>query len=136
MEQNDLQALIDRCHSMAEHLLIRQDGEFYPFGATIDLAGKLTHCAHYDGDEFPLSQTKINEYRKFFTSEVEKGRIRSYAIAYDCLAQKDSNSEKSDAIAIKCYSNADGRKVVYYFTYRRVSDDQYDFGDSWGQVVS
>ena len=49
---------------MAEHLLLNQKGEFYPFGAIIDIEGNFTYTSHYDGDEFPLSQTKINELKK------------------------------------------------------------------------
>ena len=51
--------------------MINQDGEFYPFGAEIDNQGKLTHIGHFDGDDFPLSQTKINELRKYFEKEIK-----------------------------------------------------------------
>lgn len=64
MEQNDFQELINHSHNMAENLLLKQDGEFYPFGAIIDNYGILTHVGHYDGDEFPLSQTQINGLKK------------------------------------------------------------------------
>lgn len=120
---------------MAEKLLIRQDGEFYPFGAEIDNQGKLTHIGHYDGDEFPLSQTKINELRKYFETEIKNKRVRAYAITFDSFAKKDSTSEKTDAIAIECYSLETGQRTTYYYPYKRLTADTLDFGEPWGVMV-
>jgi hypothetical protein len=117
---------------MAEKLLINQDGEFYPFGVEIDNQGKLTHIGHYDGDEFPLSQTKINELRKYFEKEIEDKRIRAYAITFDSLAKRESTSEKTDAISIECYSNDKNERTTYYYPYKRVAADTLDFGEPWG----
>ena len=117
---------------MAEKLLIQQNGEFYPFGAEIDKNGKLTHIAHQDGDEFPLSQTKINELKKYFEREIENENIRAYAITFDCLARRDADSEKTDAIAIECYSRDHGQRTTYYFPYKRVTEEELEFGEVWG----
>jgi hypothetical protein len=130
--QNDFQELINHSHDMAEKLLINQNGEFYPFGAEIDNQGKLTHIGHYDGDEFPLSQTKINELRKYFEKEIENMRIRAYAITFDCLAKRASTSEKTDAISIECYSSDNNQRITYYYPYKRVTADTLDFGEPWG----
>jgi len=117
---------------MAEKLLINQDGEFYPFGAVIDNQGKLTHIGHHDGDEFPLSQTKINELKKYFDREFTDQQIRAYAITFDCLARKDSDSEKTDAIAIECNSREIGQRTTYYYPYKRITIDELEFGEPWG----
>lgn len=132
MGQNDFQELINHSHDMAEKLLISQDGEFYPFGAEIDNQGKLIHIGHYDGDEFPLSQTKINELKKYFEKGIEDKRIRTYAITFDSLAKRDSTSEKTDAIAIECYSRVNEQRTTYYYPYKRLTADTLDFGESWG----
>lgn len=116
---------------MAKKLLLNQDGEFYPFVAEIDNQGKLTNIGHHDGDEFPLSQTKINELKKYFEREIADGQIRSYAITFDCLARKDSDSEKTDAIAIECYSRESGQRVTYYYPYKRLTTDDLEFGEPW-----
>lgn len=119
---------------MAEKLLINQDGEFYPFGAAIDYEGKLTNIGHYDGDEFPLSQTMINELRKYFEKKIEDRRIRAYAITFDSLAKRDSTSEKTDAIAIECYSTDNNQRAIFYYPYKRVTADTLDFGEPWGII--
>ena len=135
MGQNDFQELINHSHDMAEKLLINQDGEFYPFGAEIDNQGKLTHIGHFDGDEFPLSQTKINELKKYFEKEIKDKRIRAYAITFDSLAKRDSTSEKTDAIAIECYSRENEQRTIYYYPYKRLTEDSLDFGESWGIMM-
>jgi len=117
---------------MAENLLIKQDGEFYPFGAKIDNQGTLTHIGHYDEDEFPLSQTKIDELKKFFEQEITNERIRAYAITFDCLAKRDDISEKTDAIAIECFSKENEQRTIYYFPYRRITNNKLEFGEAWG----
>ena len=119
---------------MAEKLLINQDGEFYPFGAEIDNHGKLTHIGHFDGDEFPLSQKKINELKKYFEKEIKDRRIRAYAITFDSLVKRDSASEKTDAIAIECYSRENEQRTIYYYPYKRLPTDTLDFGEPWGII--
>lgn len=120
---------------MAENLLVKQDGEFYPFGAKIDNQGTLTSVGHYDGDEFPLSQTKIDELKKFFEQEVTDQKIRAYAITFDCLAEKDDSSEKTDAIAIECYSKENAQRTIYYFPYRLLTNNELEFGEAWGTIL-
>ena len=132
MGQNDFQELINHSHDMAEKLLIKQDGEFYPFGAEIDNQGKLTHVGHHNGDDFPLSQTRINEYKKYFETEIQNENIRAYAITFDTLVKRNPDSEKTDAIAIECYSREVGQRTTYYFPYKRVTADKLEFGESWG----
>ena len=44
---------------MAKHLLLNQDGEFYPFGAFVDKDGEYKNVGHFNGDDFPLSEIKM-----------------------------------------------------------------------------
>jgi hypothetical protein len=117
---------------MAEELLLRQNGEFYPFGAEIDDSGELKNIGHYDGDEFPLSQTKIDELRKYFQKETENKNIRAYAITFDCLVKRSEDSEKIDAIAIDCYLRESGQRTIYYFPYKRATNGNLEFEEPWG----
>lgn len=117
---------------MAEKLLLRQNGEFYPFGAEIDNDGELKNIGHYDGDEFPLSQTKIDELRKYFKKATDNENIRAYAITFNCLAKKDEESEKTDTIAIDCYLRDSEQRTIYYFPYKRITSDKLEFGEPWG----
>ena len=117
---------------MAENLLIKQDGEFYPFGAKIDNQGILINIGHFDGDEFPLSKTKINDLKNNKEKEKEDEKIRAYAITFDCLAKNENNSEETDAIGIECYSKENGQRTIYYFPYKRLINNELEFGEAWG----
>jgi len=132
LDKDDIQELITHSHSMAERLLLRQNGEFYPFGAVIDNNGELKNIGHYDGDEFPLSQTQIDSLRDYFEQEAQSENIRAYAITFDCLAKKDEHSEQTDAIAIECYHRGSGQQAVYYFPYNRTTSNTLEFGVPWG----
>jgi hypothetical protein len=134
LTENDFQKLILHCHHLAEKLLLDQDGEFYPFGATINNEGELIHNAHDSGDEFPLSRTKINDLKKYFTKAIDDKNIKAYAIAFDCLVRKDSESDKTDAIAIECYSRENGQRTIYYYPYKRLAADKLGFGKPWGMM--
>ncbi len=136
MIQNDFQLLINHCHVMAEQLLLAMDGEFYPFGASISDKGELKNIAHSDGDEFPLSDLKIKQLKEYFEFEIKHESIRSYAICFDCLTRKDANSDKTDAIAIECYSQANGQRTTYYYPYKRQLTDKLEFGEPWGILAN
>ena len=129
---NDFQELINHSHDMAEKLLLEQNGEFYPFGAEIDMYGELTHTALYRGDEFPPSQTMLTDFREYFENKIKENNMRAYAITFDCLAKRDSDSDKTDAIAIECFSKQNGQRTTYYFPYKLVTNDNLEFGESWG----
>jgi len=132
---NDFQELVDNCHHMSEELLVSQDGEFYPFGAQIDVMGEFAFMHYSDGDEFPLSQTKIDNLRNYFDKEIRLNKIRSYSIAFDCLVKTEKLSEKTDAIAIECVSVISNQKTVYYFPYVMASSNEVSFGESWAENI-
>src|ERR1043165_1735373 len=134
MLKTDIQTLIDHCYLMAEHLLVEQNGEFYPFGASISSSGEQKNAGHYDGDEFPLSEVIIRELRTNFAKELQLATIRAYAIAYDCLAKKNAASQKTDAIAIECVSNQEPEITTFYLPYQRISTDRFEFGELWSQT--
>ena len=128
---NDFQELINHSHDMAEKLLLEQSGEFYPFGAKIDNYGDLTHTGQYSGEEFPSSQTMLTKFKDYFENEIRDNKIRAYAITFDCLAKRSSDSDKTDAIAIECFSTENGQRTIYYFPYKRAINDELEFGESW-----
>lgn len=117
---------------MAEKLLLNQEGEFYPFGSTITTNGEYKEVGFYEGDDFPISKTLINGLKQNFEKSIESGTIRSYAITFDCLAQKDENSVKTDAVAIQYYSIEDDLKATYYYPYQ-IAEEEVQFGEPWGR---
>jgi hypothetical protein len=133
--QKEIEQLIESSQKMAEHLLKQQNGEFFPFGFKMDIQGQLSNVGFYDGDEFPLSQTKIDELRKYFENEIKTENTIGYSITFNCFIKRDSDSLKTDAIAIECFSKKSEQKILFYFPYRFISKNQIEFGDSWSEAV-
>ena len=139
MSQNsniDFQELVKHCKTLAEKLLIEQEGEFFPFGAKISQEGNLTHCGLFEGDDFPLSETIIKNLKHVLMQELTEGVIRSFAISFDSKVKKDENSEKVDAIAIECLSKEALENTTYYVPYKFTESKKLIFKESWETLNS
>ena len=95
--------------------------------------GEFKFINYYDGDEFPLLKTKIDNLRIYFDKESQNGKVRAYSIAFDCLTKKEKSSEKTDAIAIQCVSIINNQKTTYYFPYTKEDFENINFGESWAE---
>jgi hypothetical protein len=104
MERHDAELLIKYCKQMAVHLLVEQEGEFYPVAGSIDMDGNFNYQALYDGDEFPTSKTLIDDFKTVFEERLAQRGIRAYAIAYDVRIAGQEYPRTLDAIRI--YINA------------------------------
>lgn len=99
----------------AEQMLARY-GEFYPFGGTMDLNGKVSLIAAYEGNEHPLSQTVIDLLTQGFQSDAKAGKIKATAIIYDMRVTLPGSNVKTDAICIQL-DHKDGYTVEVFFPY-------------------
>lgn len=132
MNKDELQKLVDYCIGFAK-VMLGEGGEFFPFGASIS-KGQLNSVGSFDGDECPSSEKVINDLRNFLRREFSQTLIDGYVIAYDSLSKRNSESAKSDAIAIECYP-VDNRRVTYFFPYKIDEYGQLELGDLW-QIVN
>ncbi len=128
-----VEKLVNHCLDMAEELLIEQ-GEFYPFGATINNFGELKNVGLFDGDDFPISDVVIEKLKEGFESDIKNGEIQSYAICFDCRASKKTTSEKTDAVAMECYIRHTEQRITYYYPYDSVTYTGLDYGEAWGII--
>ena len=115
---------------MAEQLLIEQ-GEFYPLGAYIDLHGKFTYSSFYDGEEFPLSNTVIENLKTHFERQFQADAIRAYAVTYDSRVTSDDFPNSIDCITIYIKHN-DFATTAFYFPYR-LGNKKIVFYDHWAE---
>ena len=130
--QIDFQSLIDYCHAMAEKFLVESQ-EFYPFGAYIKTNGELVLAGFHDGDEFPLSQTVIDNLKcEFDKSLFSTNIIRAYSITYDTKVTNSNFPNSIDSIAMKLVSR--DNNLVYYFPYK-ITDNQITFYESWVEIL-
>jgi hypothetical protein len=121
--QKELDNLISYSLNMAKYLLANQASEFYPFGATIDNKGSIVNIGAFDGDDFPLSNTIINELNKICMQQINEDNISACCITFDCLAKKDDWSDKTDAICIQCFLKDSEYKIIYYYPYKLNSNN-------------
>jgi hypothetical protein len=131
--QIDKLNLIDYSIKVVETLLLEYQ-EYFPCATTIDLNGKIVPVSYFDGDEHLLSADLITKYKEILDEEIRKKVIRAYSIAYDVIAQKHKESEKTDAIAILIKHSETKEMIVYFYAYKLTSDNTLVMGDCWGVV--
>ncbi len=130
MEQNDIQELINHCHEMAEKLLLDQ-GEFYPLGAYIDIQGEFSYISFHDGDEFPLSNTVIENLQNYFEKQLQEEAIRAYAVTYDSRVTSDDFPDSIDCVTIYI-KHIDFATTTFYYPYR-LKNNEIDFYEPWAE---
>ena len=131
--RNDFDKLLDYSVSTAEHFLKHQKGEFYPFGVYIDKNCEIVPLAIYEGDEFPLSDTLIEQFNRIFEKQLREGEIMAYCITYDTKVTNDSFPEKIDAVTTRM-RHCDSKDVfVYYFPYK-IKGEEIEFFESFGEI--
>lgn len=127
----DIQNIIDYSHNFAE-IMLNDGGEYYPFGAKINLNGELTPIGFEDpSTDNPESQPIINELRTVFQGELKAEKIRCYGITYDVRVMINDLGDKSDAICIEIIHLNDDKIPNYYFPYHW-KDNKLCFGKSFG----
>jgi hypothetical protein len=109
------ETLMNEAVPFAERML-RQHGEFYPYGYVMKPSGEIALVAGYDGTERPKSQAVIDLLLAGFKRDAAIGKIKATALVYDILVVPPGASEKSDAIAV-ALDHRDNYSVVVIFPY-------------------
>ncbi|RYY34602.1 MAG: hypothetical protein EOP46_12890 [Sphingobacteriaceae bacterium] len=118
---------------MAEQLLIEQDGEFHPIAGSIDMEGNFTYEALNNGDDFPLSETLISDFKSLFDERFKEEIIKAYAIAYDVRVTSSNYPDKIDAIAI-FVKHVNKQPINYFYPYS-LKNSEIEFYKPWGVHV-
>ncbi|MGK9230854.1 hypothetical protein KXS07_05805 [Inquilinus limosus] len=113
----------DDCEVLLNTLLpdakqhLRRWGEFFPFGGTMDIDGKIALVMGYDGREQPPSADVIGLIKYEFIEGARSGRLKATALVYDVRVALPSTGVKSDAVAVSL-NHRDGYSVIVLFPYR------------------
>ena len=128
MEHNsDFEPLLGMLYDIAQKMLIK-NGEFYPFGATIDKNGSVAIVAGSSGDEHPQSNDEIELIRGGFRSRAERGEIRAAGICLDVRVIPPNQTEKSDAICA-WMEHENGEAAEVYLPYHKDMSGFIKYGD-------
>jgi hypothetical protein len=115
----DLNSLFDTAVSFAK-LMLAEECEFYPFGATMSASGEITDIgARVEPNDHPASQTLIDVMTEAFQKRAASGEIRAAVICYDGRAIPPGETAKADVI---CYGleHRSGESVDVFMPYKRI----------------
>jgi hypothetical protein len=97
--------------------MLREHGEFYPYGGTMMSDGSMTMTGAYNGNEHPNSKDVIDMMVAAFKEEAHAGKYKATGIVYDVRTVPPGATEKTDAIAVRL-DHRSGYSVVVMIPYR------------------
>jgi hypothetical protein len=126
----DCEAVMNVALPFAEEML-QKHGEFFPFGATMNAKGEISHVGGYDGREHPPSADIIKLLKDGFRAGAKNGELKATALVYDVRVILPGSGEKSDAVAVSLNHRAN-YSVVVLFPYR-IDGGKVVFGETFAQ---
>ena len=101
--------LTENLKAQAKYFL-EDAGEFYPFGAALDLQNKIKPLSVYLNEEFPTSEMVFKELEIAIKKKLDDGNYIEAAIGFDINIK--NNKGMSSALRVKIFSRDDKEK--YY----------------------
>jgi hypothetical protein len=125
--KEDVEQLMNEGFEFAAKVL-REHGEFYPFGIVRKADGNIQHVGAADGTEHPPSAALIEILRSTYRQEAQAGRYSATAMFYDVRITPPGKSAKSDAIQVEL-EHSGGYCADVFFPYTRDSAGNVSFGE-------
>ena len=113
--KEDVEKLMNDLMPLAEKML-KENGEFFPYGGVITAEGKIVHHGAYTGIEQPKSADVIKLLIESFQKSAEEKKVIATAIIYDIKTIPPGQTEKTDAICVSL-EHRDGYFVEVVFPY-------------------
>ena len=113
-----LHELLTYCIDFGKTMLINS-GEFYPFGATLGLDGKVAAAGGYNGEEHPASQDIYRLLGEAFTSSATEGSIAAAALAANVNIPSEYNPPAPDGIRVLLESNGFSRFIYIPYVIKK-----------------
>jgi len=129
--KDDCNQLLDGTVPRAENLL-REHGEFFPFGAQMLPSGEIVPVASYTGEEQPPSQHLIDLLQTSFKARAYDGEVVATALVYDVSLTQPGSDRKSDAIAVRL-DHRDNYSVTVFFPYV-IANGEPVLGEAFGNT--
>jgi hypothetical protein len=114
-QEEQLHALFTYCMEFAE-LMLRDAGEFYPFGATTALDGQVRAVGGSDGTERPDARELFAMLGESFAVEAGAGSILGAALAANVDIPADYEAPYPDAVRVHLEASGFSRQV--YVPYK------------------
>lgn len=126
--KDDCNRLLNTAFPFAEQML-RDHGEFLPFGAQMLPNGEIVSVGADDGDEHSRSQNLIDILQAGFKAGAADGELIATALVFDVRVVPPGAQEKTDAIALNL-DHRDNYSVTVFFPYA-INDGELEIGDAF-----
>lgn len=101
--------------------MLRDYGEFYPYGGVIKSDGEIVHVgAKHPDTDHPKSKDLIDMLRSSFHEMARTGKCRAAAIVFDVRVKLPDSDNKTDAVQVSL-DHVDGYSVDIFFPYRIIN---------------
>jgi hypothetical protein len=129
--KQESETLLNGVLPFAEKML-REHGEFYPYGGYIDNEGKIVYVGADDPDtDYPKSSDLIYVLRSSFREMVSSSKCRAVAIVFNVKVKLPVSNIESDAIQV-CVDHIANYSAQVFFPYR-ISQGEVVYGETFAQ---
>jgi hypothetical protein len=126
----DCEALMNAALPFAM-MMLREQGEFFPYGGVMRPNDEIVYVAGYDGRERPPSLGVIRLIKSALVDGANDGAYKATALVYDVRVSMSDGSRKTDAIAVSL-NHRDGYSVRVMFPYT-ISGMEVVFDEAFAQ---
>lgn len=120
--KQESEKLMNAVLPLAEKML-RQYGEFYPYGGYMKPDGTIVDVGGDDPDASrPKSRDLIYVLRSSFRDMASTNQCKAVAIVFDVAVNVPDSNRKSDAIQV-CVDHVDGYSAEVFFPYQIVTNE-------------
>jgi hypothetical protein len=113
--KDDCNLLLDATLPFAEKML-REYGEFLPFGAQMLPNGEIVSIGADDGENHSKSRDLIHSLQTAFKAGAHDGDLIATALVYDVRIVPPGQVQKADAVAVNL-DHRDNYSVTVFFPY-------------------
>lgn len=126
-QKQELEQLLSAAMPFAEQML-KTNGEFYPYGSTMDSQGKISAAGGYTGTAHPKSTELIDLLKASFRHDAKAGKIVACALVYDIRTIPPGKTTKTDAIRVDL-DHRDGMSLTVVYPYTIAPDKTFILGE-------
>ncbi len=119
----DVESLIEKTLPFIKTLL-KNNGEFFPVASGIKADGSFVMLKLYDGNESPVSDKLLQDFKK--TLRKDATEYRAISILYDVVVTNHKTGLKTDAIAICAEAKEAGLSHTYFYRYVIADEIAFD----------
>jgi hypothetical protein len=130
--QKESEFLMKEMLPLAERML-RDHGEFYPYGGYLRANGEITHLGVQDGDtDHPKSKDMLYLLRESLSGIARENKCRATAIVFAVSINLPGGTGHTDAIQINL-EHKDGYSAEVFFPYEISENHEVIYGASFAQ---